>query len=298
MDIRQLPHATVSLLRGASFIAAVLLATGCSTGKMVVRGSQSIMDSGIEAMNSEPDLQLARAAMPANLKLMEGMLLEDPGNIELLLYTAQGFYGYSYGFIETEDAARAGTLYRRCYGYSRQALALRGFDIDPETATPDALRAAVAGAGKQDVPVLFWSASCLGKWVDMNRDNIAGIAGLSNVATLMQRVIELDETYYYGAAHLFFGVYYGGRAPMLGGDFALAEQHFERAAAINENKLLLVDLLHAEFLDRQQLDQAAFHQRLVGILEAPDDLYPQMALINGISKYKAALLLESEADWF
>jgi hypothetical protein len=132
----------------------------------------------------------------------------------------------------------------------------------------------------------------------MNRDNIAGVAGLGNVAILMQRVIDLDDSYYYGAAHLFFGVYYGGLSPMFGGDFALAEQHFERATEINEGKLLLVDLLHAEFLDRQQLDQAAFHQRLVGILEAPDDLYPQMALINGISKYKAALLLESEADWF
>jgi len=298
METQQRSHEIMSLLRNACLISTLLLVTACSTGKLVVRGSQSIMDSGIEAMNSEPDLQLARAAMPANLKLMEGMLLEDPGNIELLLYTAQGFYGYSYGFIETEDKARASDLYRRCYGYAQQAMSLRGFTVDPETAAPDTLRAAVAGAGKEDVPVLFWSASCLGKWVDMNRDNISGIAGLSNVAILMQRVIELDETYYYAAAHLFFGVYYGGRAPMLGGDFALAEQHFERAAEINDNKLLLVDLLHAEFLDRQQLDQAAFHQRLVGILEAPDDLYPQMALINGISKYKAALLLESEADWF
>lgn len=297
METTQRAHTTVSLLRSAC-VTCVLLLSACSTGKMVVRGSQSIMDSGIEAMNSETDLQLARAAMPANLKLMEGMLLEDPGNLELLLYAAEGFYGYSYGFIETEDKARAGGLYRRCYGYARQAMALRGFTVDPETAAPDKLRTAVAGAGKEDVPVLFWSASCLGKWIDMNRDNLSGIAGLSNVAILMQRVIELDDTYYYGAAHLFFGVYYGGRAPMLGGDFALAEQHFERAAEINDGKLLLVDLLHAEFLDRQQLDQAAFHQRLVGILEAPDDLYPQMALINGISQYKAALLLENEADWF
>ncbi len=199
MEIRQLSHATVSLLRIACLIGTVLSVTACSTGKMVVRGSQSIMDSGIEAMNSEPDLQLARVAMPANLKLMEGMLLEDPDNTELLLYAAQGFYGYSYGFIETEDRARAGALYRRCYGYSKRALALHGFNIDPETAAPDELRAAVAGAGKEDVPALFWSASCLGKWVDMNRDNIAGIAGLSNVAILMQRVIELDETYYYGS---------------------------------------------------------------------------------------------------
>ena len=284
--------------RVACLFGAALILAGCSTGKLVVRGSQTIMDSGIEAMNSETDLQLARAAMPANLKLMEGMLLEDPDNIDLLLYASQGFYGYSYGFIETEDPARAGALYRRCYDYARRAFSLRGFLADPETASPDDLQAAVASAGEEDVPAIFWTGTCLGKWADMNRDNIAGIAGLGNVAILMQRVIELDERYYHGAAHLFFGVYYGGLSPMFGGDFALAEQHFQRAAEINDSKLLLVDLLHAEYLDRQQLNQAGFHQRLTGILAAPDDLYPQMALVNAISKHKAALLLEYEGDWF
>ena len=94
MKLRQLSHTTASLLRVSCLIGSVLLLAGCSTGKMVVRGSQTIMDSGIEAMNSETDLQLARAAMPANLKLMEGMLLEDPDNIDLLLFASQGFYGY------------------------------------------------------------------------------------------------------------------------------------------------------------------------------------------------------------
>jgi len=291
-------HTTMSLLRVACFSSALLLLAGCSTGKMVVRGSQTIMDSGIEAMNSETDLQLARAAMPANLKLMEGMLLEDPDNIDLLLYAAQGFYGYSYGFIETEDRDRASALYRRCYDYARRTFTLRGFGTDPETASADDLRNAVASAGKDDVPAIFWTGTCLGKWADMNRDNIASVAGLGNVAILMQRVIELDDSYYYGAAHLFFGVYYGGLSPMFGGDFALSEQHFQRAAEINDDKLLLVDLLHAEYLDRQQLNQDGFHQRLTGILEAPDDLYPQMALVNAISKHKAALLLEHEDDWF
>jgi hypothetical protein len=298
MDRRQLPYTTASLLRVTCFIGAALLLAGCSTGKMVVRGSLSIMDSGVESMNSETDLQLARAAMPANLKLLEGMLLEDPNNIDLLLFATQGFYGYSYGFIETEDPARAGALYRRCYGYALRTFSLRGFNIDPETASADDLQAAVAKASKGDVPAIFWTASCLGKWADMNRDNIASVAGLSNVAILMQRVIELDDTYYYGAAHMFFGVYYGGLSPMFGGDYALSEQHFQRANEINHDKLLLVDLLHAEFLDRQQLNQAGFHQRLTAILEAPADLYPQMALVNAISKHKAALLLEQEGEWF
>ena len=98
--------------------------------------------------------------------------------------------------------------------------------------------------------------------------------------------------------HLFFGVYYGGRSPMFGGDFAQSEKSFERAAAINNNKLLLVDVLRAEYLDRQKLDQQAFHTRLENTLNAPDDLYPEMALVNGISKQRARRLLDLEKDWF
>ncbi|MDH3831181.1 MAG: TRAP transporter TatT component family protein, partial [Gammaproteobacteria bacterium] len=158
--------------------------------------------------------------------------------------------------------------------------------------------AAVGKAGKKAVPALFWTASCLGKWIDLSRDDLALVASLANVAILMERVLELDNEFYFGGAHLFFGVYYGGRSPMLGGDFTRAEAEFRRAAEINDNKLLIVNLLQAEFLDRQRLDQQAFHQRLTAILAAPDDLYPEMALINGIARQKAALLLDLEEEWF
>ena len=85
---------------------------------------------------------------------------------------------------------------------------------------------------------------------------------------------------------------------MLGGDYVRAEAEFRQAAEINDNKLLIVNLLQAEFLDRQRLDQQAFHQRLTAIVEAPDDLYPEMALVNGIAKQRAAILLDLEGDWF
>ena len=85
----------------------MVVLSGCSTGQMVVRGSQSIMDSSMETMNRETDLVLARDSMPANLKMIEGMLVEDPGNTEMRLYAAQGFYGYAFGFIELEDPQRA-----------------------------------------------------------------------------------------------------------------------------------------------------------------------------------------------
>ncbi len=286
------------LLQVPGILLTAVLLSACSVGQMVVRGSQTILDSGVDSMNRETDMELARAAMPANLKLIEGMLLEDPQNRDLLLYAAQGFYGYSYGFIEIEDSDRAQQLYRRCYDYALTALELAGLGLDPETATVDDLQAATAALGKPAVPALFWSASCLAKWIDLNRDDVTSIASLASAATLMGRVLELDDSYYYGGAHLFFGVYYGGRAPMFGGNFELAEEHFRRADEINQNKLLIVDLLQAEYLYRQQLNRTAFHDSLIHILDAPEGLYPEMALVNAISKQRAGYLLALEDEWF
>jgi len=279
-------------------LAVPVLLSACSMGQVVVRGTQSILDGGIDAMNREADLSLARDAMPANLKLLEGMLVEDPKNVELRVYAAQGFYGYAYGFIEAEDRERARKLYRRCYEHGRAALRQAGLALDPESARPSDLEAAARETSETAVPSLFWTASCLAKWTDLSRDKPGGIAELSSAAALMERVLELDDDFYYGGAHLFFGVYYGGRSPLFGGRHELAEQHFKRAAEINHGKLLLTDLLYAEYFARQKLDRAAFHARLTHILDAPDNLFPEMALVNAIARRKAQHLLQLEDDWF
>ena len=282
----------------SALLAGIGLLSACSVGQMVVRGSQTILDSGLEAMNRETDLRLAREAMPANIKLIEGMLLEDPGNRELRLFAAQGFYGYSYGFIEDEDRTRAAQLYRRCYDHALLALQQAGLHHDPEAIATEELEQAVARLDRKAVPALFWTASCLGKWIDLNRDSLRSIAGFGNAAALMQGVIDHDEDYYHGGAHMFFGVYYGARSPLLGGDFARSEQHFRRATEINDDKLLLVDMLKAEYLYRQQLDRQAFHNTLSRVQAVSDDLYPEMALVNAIAREKATSLLAHEDEWF
>jgi hypothetical protein len=276
----------------------VWLAVGCSPGKIVVRGTQTILDSGVVAMNQETDLEIAEQAMPANLKLLEGMIIEDPENTQLRLFAAEGFYGYTFGFVELQDSQRARKLYRRCYEHARVALQQSGVTLDPETSSPADFEKAVARADKDAVPAMFWAASCLANWVNLNRTSPAGIAELASAATLMERVMTLDETFYHGGPHLFFGVYYGGRSPMFGGNFQLAEEHFRRAREINHGKLLVVDVLQAEYLDRQRLDREAFHRHLTHVIEAPDNLAPDMALMNAVAKQQAAQLIKREDTWF
>ncbi len=289
---------TRKLARAGAICLCGALLGACSMGQMVARSSLPILESGNVAMNRETDLELARAAIPANLKLIEGLIQELPGNAGLRLQAAQGFYGYAYGFVEDEDSRRASGLYRRGWEHARRALQASGFRGDITALSTDELRRQLGDLGRGAVPALFWTASCWAKWIDMNRNDPARIADMGKAAALMERVLDLDENYYHGGAHLFFGVYYGARPPMLGGDFERSARHFEKARALTHGKLLLVDMLQAEYLAHQQLDRKQFHERLIAVVNAPPDIYPEMALVNAIAQQKAARLLAKEEEWF
>lgn len=287
-----------SACRMLATLLLTLLAAGCSTSQIVVRGAMPLMDGGLTAMNRETDLQLAREAIPATLKMLEGMSIEDPGNVRLRLYLAQGFYGYAYSFVEQDDPGRAVALYTRCLEHGKAALNSQGFNADPESAPLTELDHALNDATARQVPALFWTASCMAKRTDMHRTDPQSIAQLARAARLMERVMALDENFYYGGPHLFFGVYYGGRAPMFGGDFAKSEAHFAKVRAATGGRLLMTDVMYAEFLARQRLDRDAFHQKLAAVIAAPDDLFPEMALANRVAKQRAQYLLGKEAEWF
>ena len=85
---------------------------------------------------------------------------------------------------------------------------------------------------------------------------------------------------------------------MLGGNFEKSAAHFDRAREITGGKLLIPDLLQAQYLARQQQDQKDFHDRLTAITNAPEDLMPELGLQNEIAKRKAHFLLSKESQWF
>ena len=282
---------TLIPLRAA--VAALALATlgGCSTDRLIARGASPLIVHGVAAMNHETDLELARASIPANLKMVEALLLADPDNGDYRIQAAMGFHGYALGFVEADDRARAAGLYARAREHALAALG-----VDPE-APSEAFAAALARLDRRAVPALFWSASSWAKWIEMQLDDPARLAELPRVEALMRRVLELDERYYFGGAHLFFGVYYGARAPMFGGDYTRAQQHFERAAELSGKQLLLVDVYRAKYLLRQMGDREGFHAALEGVLAAAPS-NPELNLANALARREAAALLADEETLF
>ena len=288
----------MTLLRPAAVVLLALFAAGCTPKQVVVRTTALLLPDAVAAMNAEPDLEIARTAAGADLKLAEGLLRADPRNRELAAITAQGFASYALAFVEDKDPDRAAGLYLRGKEIGLAALsqdrrlkaALHGSDAD--------FAAAVQHIGQSRKDLLLWTAACWGKWVDLSRTDPAAIADLPRVEALWRRLLALDETYYYAAPHLFLGIFYGARSPMLGGRPAEAREHFERAIALTGGKFLMARLYFAQYYARQTMDRALFEEQLGLILHAPDDLLPEMRLANTVAKERAAELLARVDEWF
>jgi hypothetical protein len=93
-------------------------------------------------------------------------------------------------------------------------------------------------SGKKDVPDLFTLGSAWAAWIQARRKNWNAVAEISRVEAIMQRVVELDEFYQDGQAHLYLGVLATFLPQALGGKPDVGKRHFERALEISKDKAI------------------------------------------------------------
>jgi len=122
------------------------------------------------------------------------------------------------------------------------------------------------------------------------------LAHAEDAPTLLDGEIELDETYFHGAAHLFFGSLWGMKPKMLGGDPEKAKEHFEKNLQITEGKFLLTYIYYTRFYAAKTLDEELFDQLLTKVNDTPAEVLPGFQLLNMIAKEKAKFLMEKKDE--
>ena len=94
-----------SLKSLALLLAIAAVSSGCSIKKIAVNKlGDSLADSGT-TFASDDDPDLVGEALPFSLKLMEGLLAENPRHRGLLLAASSGFTQYAYVYVQ-QDAER------------------------------------------------------------------------------------------------------------------------------------------------------------------------------------------------
>jgi hypothetical protein len=220
-----------------------------------------------------------------------------PNNGPLLLAVAQGYSSYASAFWIDRDSEYAKLLYGKARRYALKSLELKGLK-SPVEIPLDEFGERLKGFGKKDVPSLFWAAACWGSWISLNMDSMEAMSELPRVEGMMKRVLELDEAFYYGGAHLFMGIWFSSRPKGFGGDLKKAQDHFLRAIVLGEGKFLMAQVYYAEYYARRALDKGLFTSTLQKVLESPADALPDLTLLNTIAKKKAEALLERVEEYF
>lgn len=286
------------------------VAAGCASVKQAaVNSLGDALAQGGSTYASDNDPELVWAAVPFGLKTIEGLLAESPRHRGLLLAAASGFTEYAYGalqqeadFAEAKDLARATelrnrarNLYLRAEGYG-----MRGLEVDlPDL--HDRLRAdpqhALDGAGRAQVPLLYWTAAAWGSAISMSKDNAELSADLPLVEALARRALALDESYQEGVIHDFFIAYEGGRLAV-GGSLDEARRHLARSLDLSHGRRASPLVTFAETVSVARQDKKEFQRLLQQALAIDPDAAPEQRLANILAARRARWLLGRTDELF
>ena len=272
--------------RFAAVALALALLPGCSLHSFAVNKAGDALAGTGTSFAADDDPELIGAAVPFGLKTMESLLEESPRHRGLLLAAAGGFVRYAYGWlqlpadvVEAQDLARATELReraRRLYLRGRD-YGLRGLELELpglRAALVRDPRAALAGARKAQVPLLYWTAMGWAGAMALKVNDSELSADQPVVEALARRALELDPCWGLGAIHEFFVSWEAGRST-IGGSLEQAREHFAADLQCAQGRRAFPYVTLAESVSVVKQDKVQFRELMEQALaldaSRPDD---------------------------
>jgi len=284
--------------------------------------SPIIISTGIDTFLKETDIIIAESAVSSNIKILELLIENSPDNQELLNNAAFGLSSYGISFVEYEmekaklrDAEgdeeivefhknRAIKLYLRGRNYGFKSLCktkegeelvnlLKAKKIDMKN-----IKLGLKRIKHKQISALFWSTVSWASLINISRENVSEIAFLPVLRIMIERIKELDPSYFFGMPHLFDAMLFSV-SPVFGGDEKKAKESFERLSKVNNDKFLMSKVFKARFFC-SQFDYPKEGKRLLKeVIEADTSGWPEKYnLLNIVAKRRASLYLKYADEIF
>ncbi len=275
-------------------LAVLLTAAGCST--VMSSATANLADSLSNAVLDQNDVETVRQGAPSFLLLVDGLIADNPHNEDLLLAGADLYSSYAGAFVV--DPERAARLAEKGRDYGWRALCRSDKNACGTWSAPyEKFEIVINGMGRKKVPVLFDCGAAWATWIETHRDNWNAVADKARVDLMMRRVVELDESYRDGAAHLYLGILATLLPEAMGGHPEEGRAEFERAIQLSGGRNLMAKVLLAQTYARMVFDQE-LHDRLCREVLDADPVAPGLTLINTVAQEEAADLLATSEDYF
>jgi hypothetical protein len=273
-------------------LAIVLMSSGCTS--MIF---QPLLDPVELSLQKQTDLELIKDGAPSLLLLLDGLVAKNPHNKNLLMAATKAYGAYAITLHELNDLDRAVTISQKAKTYGMTLLSLLPHLENIHAKKLVETDQALDRISKGQVGYLFWGAYGWATWIRFQEGAPGAMVDLPIIEHIMLRVVGLNDSYYYGGAHIFLGAYYSSRPAMYGGKPQLSRDHFERALVISNRKFLLTQVTYAETYARMVFDKKLYEDLLTEVLDQPlED--NKMASSNKLAQVMAQKLLDAIEEFF
>jgi hypothetical protein len=284
-------NSSAAHMRVLLLCALSAMVTGCAgmlTQTLPKNLSQAILD--------QDDPEIVRAAAPAYLLLLDGLIKNDPEN-QGLLTSAADLYG-AYATVFVDDPERARHLTSKALGYARSAVCIDHPRLCTKKVLPyDAFMTVLKDTDKADVPQLYSFGAAWANWVQTHSDNWQALADVAKIDAIMKRVAHLKKGYQHGRAYLYLGIFDTRLPPAMGGKPEEGRAHFEKAIALSKGRDLIDKVEFARRYARLVYDKK-LHDSLLKEVLAANPVEEGLTLSNILAQQQARQLLATSNEYF
>ncbi|HHH35535.1 MAG TPA: hypothetical protein ENK48_01740 [Gammaproteobacteria bacterium] len=281
----------VNLLKGA-LPGLLVLVTGCASIP-----ANYLASSVADGIRNQEDVATAGAGIPSYLLMIDGLLVKNPRETGLLMAGARLYSTYASLFVS--EPSRARVLSDRALEYARRAICVDA----PAFCTGEArqydrfVEMVAAVRDRDHLAELYTYATTWAAWIQIHASRWSSVAELPKVSALLEAVVELDEDYDHGQAHVYLGVINAQLPPSLGGRPEVGRAHFERAIELSHGRNLIAKVEFARTYARLMYDRTLY-ERLLREVIAAEPRRNGLTLSNVIAQRRARKLLAEIDDYF
>jgi len=259
---------------------------------MIAEGLARDLQKGI---SNQTDPAIVRDGAPAYMLIIDGNIQSNPNDGGLLLAGAKLYSSYATVFVK--DKSRAKLLSSTALNYARRAICLSRSEFCQSSSDFGKFTKKLNKVGKADIDVLYIYATAWAGWVLANKEDWNAIADLPKIEAMMEHIVQLEDNYAGGLAHVYLGILQTRLPASLGGKPEQGRAHFEKAITLSEGKNMLAKVELARRYARLVFDRA-LHDRLLTEVTNANPQVTGLTLSNVLAQEQARQLLKSAEEYF
>ncbi|MCU0821990.1 MAG: TRAP transporter TatT component family protein [Spirochaetes bacterium] len=280
-------------------VIVVFCFAGCLTlTRAGLNNADPVFDELVKSMMDLPSAQVAIDGMPGTALMISALVSLSPDNPKLNGMAAM-VYG-SWGMLIEEDKKDyAMELYGIGESYGLQGIKCLDEDIkNGMEKDGKGITDFLNKMSKDNMDIVFWYVlnKALRMFGDMENPYILAEAG--DVLSVIQRIGEIDPSYFYYCPALFNAAFHAFGGPMMGITHEKANEEFKAALAKTNNKMLLGYWLYARFYCITLMDEKLFDETCQYVMDTPSSDLKGGRLINEIAKLKVKKLMADKSKYF